>query len=243
MRCFILFTFVVFSFYSAISYAEGLFQYKRIDFFKNVDTQENARQTASNETPEIIVDDWAEPIINPSGRISIYLPPKEVRDFLDNPDSQNAKAYLEWNSRRIKKFIAARDVLRKEAKEIETMKETKSSAEPKTVDNHAGSVSDNKPRANYLFYFMRKGCGFCAKQTPIIEDIYLNHPEIEIEAFAKGFSNKELSRFKFPVMQDSGMSRLLKITSYPAMAIFNKRKERYLLTGFTEKERILKLFE
>jgi hypothetical protein len=39
------------------------------------------------------------------------------------------------------------------------------------------------------------------------------------------------------------MSRLLKLTSYPAIAIFNKKKERYLLTGFTEKDKILKLFE
>ncbi len=234
MRWFILFTFIIFSFYLEISYAEGLFQYKRIDFFKNADTQANARQTADNETPEIVVDEWAEPIINPSGGISIYLPPKEVRDFLDNPDSQNAKAYLEWNSRRIKKFIAAQEALRKETEEREMMKEKKSRTD---------SVDNSKPRNNYLFYFIRKGCGFCAKQTPIIEDIYLNHPEIEIEAFAKGFSNKELTRFKFPVMQDSGMGRLLKITSYPAMAIFNKKKERYFLTGFTEKDKILELFE
>ena len=90
---------------------------------------------------------------------------------------------------------------------------------------------------------MRKGCSYCAKQTPIIENIYLTYPEIKIEVFAKGYSDQELSRFRFPVMQDNGMSRLLKLTSYPAIAIFNKKKERFLLTGFTEKDKILRLFE
>jgi thioredoxin-related protein len=229
-----LFIFISFSFCPTITHAKDLFQYERIDFFGNRDIQDNPRQTISNEVPETIVDEWAEPITSSSGRISIYLPPKEVRSFLENPDSENAKAYLQWNSRRIKKFIAAQEALKKETGEIEIMKETK---------NQADSVGDNKPRANYLFYFMRKGCPYCAKETPIIENIYLAHPEIKIEAFAKGFSDQELSKFKFPVMQDKGMSRLLKLTSYPAIAIFNKKKERYLLTGFVEKDKILKLFE
>lgn len=234
MRCLVLFIFIGFSFYSAITYAKDLFQYERIDFFGNRDIQDNSRQAASNEVPETIVDEWAEPIISSSGRTSVYLPPKEVRNFLENPDSQNAKAYLQWNSRRIKKFIAAQEALKKETGEIDIMKETKTQAD---------STGDNKPKANYLFYFMRKGCRYCADETPIIENIYLTHPEIKIETFAKGFSDQELSKFKFPVMQDNGMSRLLKLTSYPAIAIFNKKKERYLLTGFTEKDRILKLFE
>ena len=233
MKCFI-FLFIIFSSYLVSANAEALFQYERIDFFERIRIQEKSEQIENKQSPEVIVDEWAEPIISSSGRISIYLPPKEVRNFLENPDSQNAKAYLQWNSGRIKKFIAAQEALRKETEEIDIMKETKTQAD---------STGDNKPKANYLFYFMRKGCRYCADETPIIENIYLTHPEIKIETFAKGFSDQELSKFKFPVMQDNGMSRLLKLTSYPAIAVFNKKKERYLLTGFTEKDRILKLFE
>ena len=234
MRCFVLFIFIIFSFYPEITYANGLFKYGRIDFFRNRDVQENPRQTVSNEVPETIVDEWAEPVISSSGRISVYLPPEEVRNFIENPDSKNAKAYLQWNSRRIKKFIAAQESLKKETEEMEIMKETK---------NQADVAGTNKTGTNYLFYFLRKSCSYCVKQTLIIENIYLAHPEIKIEAFAKGFSDQELSKFKFPVMQDNGMSRLLKIGSYPAMAVFNKRKEKYLLTGFTDKDKILELFE
>jgi hypothetical protein len=170
-----------FCFRPSIVNAKGLFEYERIDFFNKVDIHAEARQSVSKETPEIIVDEWAEPIISSSGKISIYLPPKEVRNFLENPDSQNAKAYLQWNSKRINKFIAAQEALKKETEEMEIMKETK---------NQADVAGTNKTGTNYLFYFMRKGCSYCAKQTPTIENIYLAHPEIKIEAFAKGFSDR-----------------------------------------------------
>jgi len=234
MRCFAVLVFIIFCFCLNITYAKGLFEYERIDFFNKGGLHNETKQTASNDTPEIVIDEWAEPIVSSSGRISIYLPPKEVRSFLDNPDPKNAKAYLEWNSRRIKKFLAAQEALKKETKEIETMNELKS---------QPSLTAENKTKANYLFYFMRKECLYCAKETPVIEDIYLNHPEIKIKAFARGYSDQELSRFKFPVMQDNGMSRILKLTSYPFIVISNKKQERYRLPGFIEKEKILELFE
>ncbi len=234
MRCFVLSVLIGIAFHPAIACAEGLFEYEKIDFFRNIKIQYKSESLENKQSSEVIEDEWAEPIISSSGRISIYLPPKEVRSFLENPDSKSAKAYLEWNSRRIKKFLAAQEALRKETEEMKIMEEAK---------NQGSFSGGNKQRDNYLFYFMRKGCSYCAKQTPIIENIYLTYPEIKIEVFAKGYSDQELSRFRFPVMQDNGMSRLLKLTSYPAIAIFNKKKERFLLTGFIEKDNILRLFE
>ena len=105
------------------------------------------------------------------------------------------------------------------------------------------SIKDLKPGVSYLFYFMLKGCPTCEKESKIIEDIYLNHPEIRIEAFAKGFSDRELEEFRFPARQDNGMSSLFKINSYPSIAVFNKKKQRYFLSRFMDEERILKLFQ
>jgi len=198
MKC-LIFLVIIFGSCLANTYAESLFEYERIDFFGRLQLQEKSSQAENRQSPEVIADEWAEPIISSSGRISIYLPPKEVRSFLDNPDSENAKAYLQWNSRRIKKFIAAQEALKKETEEMENMNELKT---------QPTLTSESKIKANYLFFFMRKNCPYCAKETPIIEDIYLNHPEIKIEAFAKGYSDQELSRFRFPVMQDNCMSRL-----------------------------------
>ncbi|PIP19666.1 MAG: hypothetical protein COX41_01685 [Candidatus Omnitrophica bacterium CG23_combo_of_CG06-09_8_20_14_all_41_10] len=234
---------MVFLSHLAIANAQSIFQYDRVDFFERIETKEELASAETKHQPETIVDEWAEPVITSSGRVSIYVPPKEVRDFLENPDPQNAKAYLQWNLRRIKKFILAQELLRKEAKELEVMKETKSLLEPDSSTSIKGYSNNPKTGMSYLFYFMSKGCPACEKESLVIENIYLNHPEIRVEAFAKGFSDRELESFRFPARQDNGMSRLFKIESYPAIAAFNKRKQKYFLSGLVDKDRILELFE
>jgi len=239
---FLILMFIIFLSHLAIANAEGLFQYDRVDFFGSVELQEELTQSETKQSPKTIVDEWAEPIIAPSGKVSVYVPPKEVRDFLEKPDPENAKAYLEWNSKRIKKFILAQELLTKEAKELEIMKETKSLLEPNLSAILKDSSNNPKAGVSYLFYFMLKGCLACEREARVIEDISLNHPEIRIEAFAKGFSDTELDVFRFPARQDSGMSSLFKVNSYPSIAVFNKKNQRYFLSGFIDRERILKLF-
>jgi hypothetical protein len=240
MRLFIL-MFIIFLSHLANASAESVFQYKRIDFFQEIETQKEPESAEPKQSSEVIQEEWAEPIASPSGRVTIYVPPKEVRDFLDKPDPENAKAYLEWNLKRIKKFILAQDLLRKEAKELEVMKETKNLLEPESSVG-SNSNGDTKAKVSYLFYFMLKGCPSCEKESRVIEDIYLNHPEIRVEAFAKGFSDRELEGFRFSVRQDNGMSSLFKVESYPSIAVFNRKNQRYFLSGFMDKERILGLF-
>lgn len=227
MRVFIL-MFIIFLSHLANASAESIFRYEKIDFFQEIETQKEPVSTETNTSSEVIQEEWAEPIISPSGRVSIYVPPKEVRDFLDKPDPENAKAYLAWNIKRIKKFILAQELLRKEAKELEVMKEGKNLL---------------KPDSGYLFYFMLKGCPTCEKESRVIEDIYLNHPGIRVETFAKGFSDQELENFRFSARQDNGMSSLFKVNSYPTIAVFNKNKQKYFLSGFIDKDRILKLLQ
>ena len=242
MKCPIL-MFIIFFSHLAVANAQGLFQYDRIDFFDGIDTQEKASQTVSKENPEAITDEWAEPIISPSGKVSIYVPPKEVRDFLEKPDPQSAKAYLGWNLKRIQRFILEQELLTKEAKELELIKEAKTLTKNNpSSSSTTGFKNNTNIGANYLFYFMLKGCPVCEKEAQVIEDIYLHHPEIRVEAFAKGFSDWELEEFRFSVRQDNGMSELFKVNFYPSIAVFNKKKERYFLSGFIDKDKILKLF-
>ncbi len=242
MRVFI-FMFIIFLSHLAFANAETVFRYERIDFFQDIETQIEPVTAQTNNSSEVIQEEWAEPIISPSGKVTIYVPPKEVRDFLDKPDPENARAYLQWNLKRIKKFILAQELLRKEAKELEVMKETKGLLEPDSSSGLRDSSSNTKPELSYLFYFMLKGCPSCEKESRIIEDIYLNHPEIRVEAFAKGFSDRELENFRFSVRQDNGMSSLFKVESYPSIAVFNKKNKRYFLAGFVDKENILKLLK
>jgi len=222
--------FIIFLAHLTAANAESFFQYERVDFFQEIETQEKLAPSETKLPPETITDEWAEPIVSPSGKVSIYLPPQEVRDFLEKPDPGNAKAYLAWNLKRIKKFTLAQELLAKEANSL---------FEPDSSD----SIKDFKSGVSYLFYFMLKGCPACERESKIIDDIYLNHPEIRIEAFAKGFSDRELEEFRFSARQDNGMSSLFKVNSYPSIAVFNKNKQRYFLSGFIDKERILKLFQ
>ncbi len=238
----IILMFMIFLAHLAIADAQSIFQYERVDFFGRIEVKENLGSVETKQSPEIITDEWAEPIITPSGRVSVYVPPQEVRDFLEKPDSENAKAYLAWNLKRIKKFILAQGLLAKEAKELEGMKETKSLPEHNSLFSLKSFNSQATFGVNYLFYFMLKGCPVCEKEARVIEDISLHHPEIRIEAFAKGFSDTELDEFKFPARQDNGMSSLFKVNSYPSIAVFNKNKQRYFLSGFMDKDRILGLF-
>jgi len=236
----VIIVFIIFLAHLALAKAETVFRYERIDFFQDTEIQKEPGSDTIH-SPEVVPNEWAEPIISPTGQVTIYLPPKEVRDFLDKPDSENAKAYLQWNLKRIKKFILAQELLRKEAKELEVMKETKNLLEHS--DTFKDSGNDVKTGTGYLFYFMLKGCPTCEKESRVIEDIYINHPEIRIEAFAKGFSDRELENFRFSARQDNGMSGLFKVRSYPAIAVFNKNNKRYFLSGFMDKDRILNLFK
>ena len=111
-----------------------------------------------------------------------------------------------------------------------------------SLPDGANLVNNPDDRRNHLFYFMLKGCPACKEETRILEEIHLNHPEINIEVFADGFSDDELKGFVLPVTQDNGMSQKLRINSYPTILVFNEKKERYLISGYVGKDKILELF-
>ena len=237
MKCAIIIFMILGSFLEPAD-AQNMFEYNEVDFFNSIESQQKVI-VQSKEKREVIESEWAEPIVSPSGNVAIYVPPKEVRDFLDKPDPENAKAYLGWNMNRIKKFMTAQQLLEKEAKGMGLDKDSKVASLP----DSANLVNNPDNRRNHLFYFMLKGCPACKEETRILEEIHLNHPEINIEVFADGFSDDELKGFAFPVTQDNGMSQKLRINSYPTILVFNEKKERYLISGYVGKDKILELFQ
>lgn len=242
MRCFlILITLFV---YTPFACSEGMFQYDRIDFFKEPDARKDIVSEPRRKNFESIESEWAEPVVNPSGEVTIYVPPKEVRDFLDKPDPENARAYLEWNLNRIRKFVTAKEMLAKEAETLNQPEEDNSAAgtDSHQVTSTNSASKDPVFQGNYLFFFMLKGCPVCEKEAPVIESIYLTHPEIRIQAFARGFGDDDLRKFMFPAIEDKGMSALFKIESYPTIVVFNSKRQKYFLSGLADKEKILKLF-
>ena len=237
MKCAII-IFMILGYYLEPAYAQNMFEYNEVDFFNSIESQQKVI-VQSKEKPETIENEWAEPIVSPSGNVAIYVPPREVRNFLDKPDPENTKAYLNWNMNRIRKFMTAQQLLEKEAKGMGLDKDSKVASLP----DGANLVNNPDDRGNHLFYFMLKGCPACKEETKILEEIHLNHPEINIEAFADGFSDDELKGFVLPVTQDNGMSQKLRINSYPTILVFNEKKERYLISGYVGKDKILELFQ
>ena len=240
MRCLIL-MFTIFLSCLAIANADGLFQYDRIDFFERKEAQ--IKTTVPQEAdshPKTIESEWAEPITSPSGKVSIYLPPKEVRDFLDDPNPENAKGYLEWNLKRINKLTLSQRLLSDEALKLGFVQDTRDLTNTTAAYDSGG---DFKVKGNYLLYFMLKGCPACAKESKIIADISLRYPEIKIWAFGKGFSDKELMKFKFQAWQEDGLSSRFNINTYPTIVVVNKTGKKRIFSGYVGEDKILSLFE
>ena len=55
---------------------------------------------------------WAEAVRGPDGQLRVYRPPKPVRDFLEKPTPENARAYLAWNQARVRQMDEAVNVMR-----------------------------------------------------------------------------------------------------------------------------------
>lgn len=242
MKC-LIFAFVILGFQLTAANAESLFGYRKIDFFHGAEVQQPDKPplNVTENSPERVESEWAEPVVSPSGKVSIYLPPKEVRDFLEKPDPENARTYLNWNLKRINKLILAQQLLAKEAKGFNHMPE-KTNIEPSET-GFAPAGSAPVMGAGYLFYFMRKGCPVCEEQSEVIRKIYIRHPEIRIVALARGFSDRELKKFVFPARQDEGMRKVFKIKVYPSLAIINSHNKRYLISGYADEGKIMELLK
>jgi len=240
MKCLIL-MFIIFLSCLAIADADSLFQYDRIDFFERQEAQIKAAvPQEANSHPETIEDEWAEPIISPSGKVNIYVPPKKVRDFLEKPNPENAAGYLEWNLKRINKLTLAQRLLSEEALKLGFIQDTRDSTNTNAAYDPGG---DFKMNGNYLLYFMLKGCPACVKESKVIVDISLRYPEIKVWAFGKGFSDKELMNFKFEAWPDKGLSSHFNINTYPSIVAVDKMGKKSILSGYAEEDKILSLFE
>ena len=54
---------------------------------------------------------WAEPSVDASGKVTSKLPPLPAMRFMADPTPENAKAYVEWNRKRMEALEKAQQVL------------------------------------------------------------------------------------------------------------------------------------
>jgi len=54
---------------------------------------------------------WSEIKYSADGSAAIYRPPEVVINFLEQPNTENAKHYIQWNTARLEKIAQAQKVL------------------------------------------------------------------------------------------------------------------------------------
>lgn len=95
---------------------------------------------------------WAEPIVGPDGRAQVYVPPREVREFLELPTRENGEKYVAWQRERIERLRKAAQIL----------------AEIRL-----------DPRKSTLLYFSKSGCPYCAAQDRVLAGLKVPVTRVE----------------------------------------------------------------
>lgn len=121
---------------------------------------------------------WAEPIKLPDGRTTIYVPPRAVLGFLENPTRESATAYLAWQEERMKKLKAAMELLR----EIKAER-----AGPETPPEAAAAGGAPMPppvNAGEILYFKKQGCPWCLEEDKAIAELLRAQPHLKVRTIA-----------------------------------------------------------
>ena len=133
-----------------------------------------AKRLASNtSTSADAASIWAEPIVGPDGRVSVYVPPKEVLAFLQNPTKEGAKAYLAWQSERARKLKAAIEALRDARVEGKPrVDERQAPADPPVSSARTDHPSVAAPATRgEILYFKKGDCGYCEKEDRALAEL------------------------------------------------------------------------
>jgi hypothetical protein len=123
---------------------------------------------------------WAQPVQTPDGSWMLYVPPKPVLDFLENPTEGTAKAYLAWKGEQAEKLARAMALLG-QVKAANT-----NPAKVEVVPAEAGPEGDQAARSVTLVYFKKPSCPHCISQDQVLTQWLPRHPEIRTEPVLPG---------------------------------------------------------
>lgn len=123
---------------------------------------------------------WAQPIRTPEGNWMLYVPPKPILDFLENPTEESAKAYLAWKSEQADKMGRAMALLARV--------KAASSAPPigESSRKSAESGEDPAARSATLVYFKKPTCPHCVSQDGVLTQWLPKHPEVRADIVLPG---------------------------------------------------------
>jgi thiol-disulfide isomerase/thioredoxin len=207
----------------------------------------SAGQTGAGPPP--VESPWAEPRSGIEAGGQVYVPPRPVREFLEAPTPERARAYLTWNQERLRAIGRAAEVLRlvtasetgigDRSAEAATRGPTAGCAVPAaSVDGATPTTGDEGPLPGLLvapadsqrtshritvIYAFASWCPYSAHQTPLMVVWARSRPDVPVTALLFDSPPGAATQFNglpFPVHAGSrALRERLSIQSYPTILV------------------------
>jgi hypothetical protein len=143
---------------------------------------------------------WAEPIRLPDGRMTTYVPPRQVLAFLENPTDESGQAYIAWQKERMAKIARASEILarlseKQKADAAGAEKKPAPPADPGSLPEPAAGVKaggepSSKPALSAvgeeILYFKSDGCPHCRHEDDEITALKAERPGLKIKVLTPG---------------------------------------------------------
>jgi hypothetical protein len=221
----------------------GFFRERRVLFWGEIPQERSPKSSPPGQAGDV-ESVWAEPIRTPDGRVSVYVPPKRVLEFLETPSEENARAYLAWQRERMEKIVRATEVLaRLSGKEASSALPELSAMGPPAYPP-ANPLPKEKPASPELamalpspppaaappseeiLYFKREGCPHCTHQDPVIQELLKERPGLKLRVLLPGAGEESWKAFDVKVV--------------PTLVLTRADGKKVLARGFTPKETIIR---
>ncbi len=236
---------------------------------RNAEPAREMSQAPSGEAPRIEESIWAEPVRGPDGQLRVYLPPRPVRDFLEKPTPENARAYLAWNLTRMRRMGEAVSVMRDVAAQefgIATKEPITVQATPPEPNGGGGvgarqplplplpppsatvttqlqgpSSGDTAVRRISIVYAFATWCPYSRQQMPTINQLATRVPVRGIAFESKPEDVEALrSTLAFTVVHgDTGLRQRLGVRSYPTLFFYEGPRLLHVARGLQSPDRLV----
>ena len=176
---------------------------------------------------------WAEPIRQPNGQISVYVPPKAVLEFLQNPTRESGKAYLAWQAERMKQLKASIEILRELKIESEggpaVPNQEAGPIGPLPLNGPAPIAAASPTAVREILYFKRTGCPYCAKQDTVFQTLKKTHPHVAVRTLMPEDEPELWKAYGVKVV--------------PSMVLRGPNQKRVMLRGFMTAKDLVRVIE
>jgi thiol-disulfide isomerase/thioredoxin len=211
---------------------------------------------------------WAEPSSGSQAAGPVYVPPRPVREFLEAPTAERARAYLAWNQARLRAIARAAEALRLVTGSEKTGTDdppaqatsgpTAGCAAPATNVGRAlpatgsvdllagvpGAAADPRlasPGVSVLYAFA-SWCPYSARQTPLVAAWARSRPDVPVTGLlldSPPGAAVELDGMPFPVHAGSpALRERLGVRSYPTLLVVKDGVPVERLAGLTPMARL-----